>query len=87
MPLDPAVAAQIDAAFDFRGHVTVSLTDGRRVEGYLFNRELAPYKGEPYIEMIPKDSEERLRFPASEVTAVTLTGKDFAAPFVPPSKS
>ena len=87
MAVSKDVAAQIDAAFDFRGHVTVSLADGRKIEGFLFNRELAPTKGEPYIEVIPKDSEERLRFPAESVSGVTLSGKDFAAPFVPPARS
>lgn len=86
MTLSNEVAAQIDEAFDFRGHVTVSFTDGKRLEGYLFNRELAPMKGEAYIEMIPKDSDQRLRFPAASVKSVALTGKDFASPFVPPSK-
>ena len=83
MTLAKETAAQIDAAFDFRGHVTVTFTDGKALEGYLFNRELAPRTGEAYIEMIPKDSEQRLRFSASTVASVALTGKDFASPFVP----
>jgi hypothetical protein len=86
MAVSKDVAAQIDAAFDYRGHVTVTLADGRKIEGYLFNRELAPAKGEAYIEVIPKDSEERLRFPAASVSAVALSGKDFAQPFVPPAR-
>jgi hypothetical protein len=86
MALSKDVAAQIDAAFDFRGHVTVTFADGKTLEGYLFNRELAPMKGEAYIEVIPKDSDQRLRFPAESVRAVALTGKDFASPFVPPAK-
>ena len=80
------VAAQIEAAFDYRGHVTLTLTDGRTVEGYLYNRELKPLKDEPYVEVIPKDSEARLRFPADQVKSIALTGKDFASPFVPPTK-
>ena len=80
------VAAQIDEAFDFRGHVTVTFTDGKTIEGYLFNRELSPLKGEAYIELIPKDKDDRLRFPASSVQSVAITGKDFASPFVPPAK-
>lgn len=80
------VAAQIDEAFDFRGHITVTFVDGKTLEGYLFNRELTPFKGEAYIEVIPKDKEERLRFPAASVKSVALTGKDFASPFVPPAK-
>ncbi|MCM2303909.1 MAG: hypothetical protein NDJ72_04355 [Elusimicrobia bacterium] len=86
MTLSNDVARQIDEAFDFRGHVTVSFVDGRTLEGYLFNRELAPMKGEAYIEVIPKDSDERLRFPAASVKSVAITGKDFASPFVPPQK-
>ncbi|MDD5303670.1 MAG: hypothetical protein PHS14_11250 [Elusimicrobia bacterium] len=84
MTLSNEVAAQIDEAFDFRGHVTVSFTDGKTMEGFLFNRELAPMKGEAYIEMIPKDGDQRLRFPAATVKSVAITGKDFASPFVPP---
>ncbi len=80
------VAAQIDEAFDFRGHITVTFTDGKTLEGYLFNRELEPMTGEAYIEVIPKDKEDRLRFPAVSVKSVALTGKDFASPFVPPAK-
>ncbi len=86
MTISNVVAAEIDAAFDFRGHVTVCLTDGTILEGYLFNRELTPLQGAAYIEMIPKDSDQRLRFPAASVKSVVITGKDFAAPFVPPKK-
>lgn len=86
MPLSTEIAAQIDEAFDFRGHVTVRFTDGKTLEGYLFNRELAPMKGEAYIEVIPKDTDQRLSFPAASVQSVAITGKDFASPFVPPKK-
>lgn len=86
MTIPQDVAAQIDAAFDFRGHVTLTLKDGKTLEGYLFNRELAPLKGEAYVELIPKDSDERVRLAAKDVKSVALTGKDFAVPFVPPAK-
>jgi hypothetical protein len=87
MPVSKEIAAQIDAAFDYRGHVTLVLEGGETVEGFLFNRELAPLRGEPYVEVLRKDSEERLRFPAARVRSVAMTGKDFAQPFVPPQKS
>ena len=83
MTLQEEIGKQIDAAFDYRGHVTVTFKDGGTIVGYLFNRELSPMKGEAYIEIIPKDTDERRRFPASEVKSVAITGKDFAAPFVP----
>ncbi len=86
MTLQEEIVKQIDAAFDYRGHVTVSFEDGTTIVGYLFNRELSPMNGDAYIEIIPKDTDERRRFPASEVKSVAITGKDFAAPFVPQKK-
>jgi hypothetical protein len=86
MTVSQDVAAQIEAAYDYRGHVTLTLKDGKAVEGYLYNRELAPLKGEPYVELMRKDSDERLRFAARDVKSVALTGKDFAVPFTPPKK-
>lgn len=86
MTIPNDVAAQIEAAYDFRGHVTMTLNDGKVIEGFLFNRELTPFKGEPYVEILRKDTDERLRFPATAVKGVVLTGKDFAVPFVAPKK-
>ena len=86
MTISKDVAEQIEAAYDYRGHVTLALNDGSVVEGFLFNRENAPLKGEPYVEILRKESDERLRFAAKDVKSVALTGKDFAMPFVPPKK-
>ena len=61
-------------------------SDGTVVEGFLFNREVVPLKGEPYVEVLRKDSDERLRFASKDVRSVALTGKDFAVPFVAPKK-
>jgi hypothetical protein len=84
--IDPAVASQIDAAFDYRGHVTVTLKDGKVIEGYIYHRNLDERFGEPCLEMFPKDKDERLVIAAQSVKSVALTGKDFAEAFVPPPK-
>jgi hypothetical protein len=86
MSISKEVAEQIEAAYDYRGHVTLTLNDGKVVEGFLFNREVTPLKGEPYVEMIPKDSDARLRFASKDVKSVAISGKDFAVPFVAPKK-
>ena len=36
------LAAKIEKAFDYRGHVDVDLLDGSNVHGFLFNRDLKP---------------------------------------------
>ena len=86
MDVSKEVAEQIEAAYDYRGHVTLTLNDGKTVEGFLFNREVTPLRGEPYVEVIRKDSDERVRFAAKDVKSIEITGKDFAVPFVPPKK-
>jgi hypothetical protein len=86
MSISKEVAEQIEAAYDYRGHVTLTLNDGKIVEGFLFNRETSPLKGEPYIEMMRKDTDERIRFASKDVKSIAITGKDFAVPFVPPKK-
>lgn len=84
--IDPDVARQIEDAFDYRGHVTVTLKDGRVIEGYVYHRQLDERFGEPCLEMFPKDKDERLVIAAQSVKSIALTGKDFASPFVPPEK-
>jgi hypothetical protein len=72
---------QIDAAFDYRGHVTITLKSGEHVVGYVYNRQFAHLKlGEPpYIEMFLAGSGERQKFALDGIHAVELTGKDYAA--------
>jgi hypothetical protein len=75
-----ALLKQIDAAFDYRGHVTVTLKDGSAVEGYMFNRQLSSKTGEaPYVEIIVKNSSERRTLAVSNIACVALTGEDCAA--------
>ncbi len=70
---------QVEAGFDYRGDVTVTLTSGERVDGYLFNRELDahPKLGAPFVELF-LTAGGQARYPLSEIEAVELTGKDHA---------
>lgn len=76
-----SIEAQVEAAYDYRGHVTLTLKDGTSFVGYLFNREFDNPKNPErnFIEVIPKDSEERRRIPLSALAKIELTGKDCAA--------
>lgn len=72
---------QIDAAYDFRGHVTVKLKTGGTVEGYLFNRQFANPKlpQDNFVELYLKGSAEHRLLKIAEIESVSLTGEDFAA--------
>jgi hypothetical protein len=72
---------QIEAAFDYRGHVTITLKSGERVSGYVYNRQFAHPKlrEPPFIEVFLAGSGERRKFSLDGIDAVALTGKDYAA--------
>ncbi len=73
--------AQIEAAYDYRGHVSVKLKDGRTVEGFLFNRQFKnpKLKEDHFIELTLKGSGENQKYSIDLVESVSLTGQDCAA--------
>lgn len=68
---------QVEAAFHFRGHVTVHLRDGGQVEGYLYNRELT--RRPAWVELFLKGSGDKRRLELERIARVELTGEDCAA--------
>jgi len=81
MAITAELKAQIEAAFDYRGHVTVTLKDGATVEGFLFNRVYADakLKDGDFIEVILKNKDEKRRVAMTDIASVKLTGEDTAA--------
>jgi hypothetical protein len=76
-PANPAELAEaIEKAFDFRGDVTLELSSGRTVEGYVFNRH--PTAAAPYLEMFPTDGGS-IRVPYAEIASIAFTGADTAS--------
>ena len=75
------VEKQIEAAFDYRGHVTITFVNGETLVGFIFNRAFSTPKHpvEPFIEVYPKGSDAAKKFLMSEVRSVALTGEDAAA--------
>jgi hypothetical protein len=67
----------IDLAFDYRGNVTVVRTDGREVEGYLFNRDADARA--PFVQVIDVHGGDPLRIAYAEIRTIRFTGKDPAA--------
>jgi hypothetical protein len=73
--------AQIEKAYDFRGHVSIKLKKGETVEGFIFNRHLGTekIKEEPYIEVMLKGSGDKRRLAVAELESIAVTGEDCAA--------
>lgn len=77
---DADLRAALEKAFDYRGDITVTLKDGRTVEGYLFDRKSAgPMLADCVVRLLPKDRDEKVTVRYSNVAALAFTGRDTAA--------
>ena len=77
MSTDIERRAAIDAAFDYRGDVTLTCSDGRTIAGFVSNRDFTAT--EPYLEIITPDSPALQSIPLKRVSSVRFTGADAAA--------
>ena len=73
---------QIEAAFDYRGDVTVTLAGGEQVVGFLFNRDLRPAREPHFVELfLPAGGRRKVE--VARIESIALTGRDHAAKDAP----
>lgn len=70
------IAEAIELAFDYRGDVTLTLTSGETVAGYVFNRE--PGGPKPVLHFFPQSGGARI-IPYGDVAGIAFTGEDTAS--------
>ena len=68
----------VELAFDYRGDVTLTLADGRAVEGYLFDRQSDP-EGRLVVRLVLSEGGERVSIAARDIRRLAFTGRDTAA--------
>src|SRR5580692_6185573 len=74
------IRAALEKAFDYRGDLTITLKDGAKVEGYVFDRKMkGPSLAECFVRVMPKDQPGKLSIPYSDVAGLAFTGRDTAA--------
>nr|WP_202900369.1 hypothetical protein [Pseudacidobacterium ailaaui] len=76
---EEAVRQAFEKAFDYRGDVTVTLKDGRRIESYVFDRKTGKTLADSAVRVIPANERVKLTIPYSEIASVAFTGRDTAA--------
>jgi hypothetical protein len=69
----------IEAAFDYRGDVTLLLRNGERVEGYLFDRRPRASLEESQVRLIPTGGTQKVAFRYSDIAGIEFSGRDMAA--------
>jgi hypothetical protein len=76
----PEIRAALETAFDYRGDVTITLKDGRSIEGYIFDRNSESQTlDECFVRLFPKDQDHKLSIRYSDIARLQFTGRDTAA--------
>ena len=81
----PTVASEedlrqaLEKAFDYRGDITITRKDGSKIEGYLFDRRTGKTLADSQVRLYPKNSNEKVAIPYSDIAALAFTGRDTAA--------
>jgi hypothetical protein len=82
-PLDDPAARQaaLNHALDYRGDVTLELTDGRIVTGYIFDRRTRDGRGVVRMELAEPDADgqQRVTIDYDQIARLVFTGRDPAA--------
>ena len=73
---DQERAEAIELAFDYRGDVTLGLTSGETIVGFLFNRHASG--AHPSIEFFPEDDPSPRTIPYASIASIAFTGEDTA---------
>ncbi|OQW31542.1 MAG: hypothetical protein A4E19_07985 [Nitrospira sp. SG-bin1] len=76
----PAASAEtieaVELAFDYRGDVTLTLSSGESITGYIYNRHVTAT--DAFVELFPADRPDPRRIPYSDITTIAFTGEDTA---------
>lgn len=80
MASDGEVRTALDKAFDYRGDVTLTLKDGSKIEGYIFDRRASgPGLADCTVRLFPKDRDEKVSVRYADIARLEFTGRDTAA--------
>jgi hypothetical protein len=77
---DEEIRSALEKAFDYRGDVSITLKDGGKIEGYVFDRRSdGPNLEQCVVRLFPKGSDEKRSIPYDQIAALAFTGRDTAA--------
>ena len=76
---DEEVRAALEKAFDYRGDVTLTLRNGQKIDGYIFDRRTGKTLADSFVRLYPAKSNEKINVAYAEIAALAFTGRDTAA--------
>lgn len=80
MASEDEIRAALEKAFDYRGDLSITLKNGRTIDGYVFDRRAESAQlNECTVRVIPKDGPSKMSISYGDIAALAFTGKDSAA--------
>ena len=76
---DDEIREALEKAFDYRGDVTITLKDGRVVNGYIFDRRSGQTLATSAVRVIPAAERTKLTIAYSDIAGLNFSGRDTAA--------
>jgi len=76
---DEELRIGLEKAFDYRGDVTITLKDGSRIEGYIFDRQPGATLADSQVRLFPKDQDKKIAISYADIAGLTFSGRDTAA--------
>src|SRR5450432_3740248 len=77
---DDEKRAALEKAFDYRGDVSITTTDGNRIEGYVFDRRSeGPALSACSVRLFPRDRDDKVTISYDQIARLEFTGRDTAA--------
>jgi hypothetical protein len=69
----------LEKAFDYRGDVTITTKNGRRIEAYIFNRRTGATLAESYVQYFEPNVAAKQKLSYADIARLEFSGKDRAA--------
>jgi hypothetical protein len=76
---DEEIREALEKAFDYRGDTTITLKNGEKIEGYIFDRRSGKSLLDSAVRLYPKSGDQKISISYADIAALAFTGKDTAA--------
>ena len=76
---DEEIRQALEKAFDYRGDITITLKNGEKIEGYIFDRRTGHTLSDSVVRLYPKSGNQKTSVAYADIAALAFTGKDTAA--------
>ena len=81
----PALAGEeelrqaLEKAFDYRGDIALTLKNGKKIEGYIFDRRSGKSLNDSCVRLFPAGSDQKLSVAYADIAALKFADRDPAA--------